>query len=78
MPPVFRSILLHNDGAKHTITSQLTVVEMAVASLFYRGWAVKEIAAYMEISPRMVCHHISVVYEKLGISHREGLAQYMV
>ncbi len=69
---------VHNDGAKHTITSQLTVVEMAVASLFYRGWAVKEIAAYMEISPRMVCHHISVVYEKLGISHREGLAQYMV
>lgn len=69
---------VHNAGAKRTVADQLTAVEMAVASLFHRGWAVKEIAAYMEISPRMVKHHMSVVYEKLGISHREELSQYMV
>jgi len=69
---------IHNAGAKRTVTDQLTAVEMAVATLFQRGWAVKEIAAYMEISPRMVRHHISMVYEKLGISHREELTQYLV
>ncbi len=60
------------------LVDQLTPVEMTIASLFHRGWTVKEISAYMEISPRMVRHHISTVYEKLGISHREELAQYVV
>ena len=68
---------VHNAGAKRTVADQLTAVETAVASLFQRGWAVKEIASYMDISPRMVRHHISVVYEKLGITHREELAQHL-
>jgi len=69
---------VHNARTNRTVADQLTAVEMAIASLFHRGWAVKEISAYMEISPRMVRHHISTVYEKLGISHREDLARYMV
>ena len=69
---------VHNAGAGRTVADQLTAVEMAVAMLFQRGWAVKEIAAYMEISPRMVRHHISIVYEKLGITHREELADHLV
>ena len=69
---------VHNTYAGRTVTDQLTAVETAVATLFHRGWSVKEISSYMEISPRMVRYHISMIYEKLGISHREELARYMV
>ena len=69
---------VHNAYAGRTVTDQLTPVETAVATLFHRGWSVKEISSYMETSPRMIRYHISMVYEKLGISHREELAQYMV
>lgn len=61
-----------------TAVNQLSAVEVAIAALFRNGWAVKEIAAYMDLSPRMVRHHISMIYEKLGITHREELSEYMV
>lgn len=51
----------------------LTLTESNIASLYNRGWAVKEISLHMDISERMVKHHIAMIYEKLGISNREEL-----
>ena len=51
----------------------LTLMEFNIASLYNRGWAVKEIALHMDISERMVKHHVAMIYEKLGIGNREEL-----
>lgn len=55
----------------------LTPTEFTIAMLANRGWVVKEIAAHIDLSERMVKHHLSVVYEKLGVTSREELRNYM-
>ena len=45
--------------------------------MYHKAWSIKEIAANMEISERMVKHHLSMVYEKLGVSSRDELSEYM-
>ena len=60
------------------ITVHLTTTEFAVAMLFNRNWSVKEISQHMDISSRMVKHHLSVIYEKLDVSNREELGQYLL
>lgn len=68
---------IHNELTKSTVTVHLTTTEFAIAMLFNRNWSVKEISAHMDISPRMVKHHLSVIYEKLDVSNREELGQFM-
>lgn len=69
---------VHNLITQNTVTLHLTTTEFAVAMLFNRNWSVKEIAAHMGISPRMVKHHLSVIYEKLDVSNREELGQFLL
>lgn len=69
---------VHKFVTKHSVADNLTTTEFTVAMLFNRGWTVKEIAAHMEMSERMIKHYISMVYEKLGITNREELEQYML
>lgn len=56
----------------------LTVTEFNIASLYNRGWAVKEIALHMDISERMVKHHIAMIYEKLHIGNRTELSKHLL
>lgn len=59
-------------------TKGLTLMEHTIALLYSRGWAVKEIALHMDISERMIKHHIAMIYEKLCIGNRTELAKYML
>ena len=38
----------------------------------------KEIAAYMNLSPRTITNAIQVIYQKLGISSKRELGQFML
>ena len=69
---------IYNGLTHNSVTVHLTTTEFAVAMLFNRNWSVKEISAHMDISPRMVKHHLSVIYEKLDVSNREELGQYLL
>ena len=69
---------IHNELTNNSITVHLSTTEFAIAMLFNRSWSVKEIAEHMGISPRMVKHHLSVIYEKLDVSNREELGRYLL
>ncbi len=60
------------------IADNLTIKEFSIAMLFHRGWRVKEIADHMSLSERTVKNYIQIIYEKLGISGRKELEQYML
>ena len=49
-----------------------------IAMLYNRGWTAKEIAAYMNLSPRTITNTIQVIYQKLGISSKRELGQFML
>lgn len=70
--------IIHNELTESSVTIYLTTTEFAVAMLFNRNWSVKEISAHMDISPRMVKHHLSIIYEKLDVSNREELGRFLL
>lgn len=67
-----------NRKPEQSVAMHLTAQEFSIAMLFHRSWSVKEIAAHMDVSERIVKKHLSVIYEKLGISSRRELEQYLV
>lgn len=69
---------MHNVRTGRDVAYNLTTTELSIATLFHQGWAIKEIAGHMELSERMIKHHLSILYEKLGISSREELGRYML
>ena len=69
---------MHNMRTGRDVAFNLTNTELSIATLFRHGWAIKEIAGHMDLSERMIKHHLSIVYEKLNISSREELGQYML
>lgn len=69
---------IHNPDTKEEVADNLTTTEFTVAMLYSRGWAVKEIAAHIELSARTVTNYISNIYSKLGINDRNELGQYML
>ncbi len=69
---------VHNELTESSVTVHLTPTEFVVAMLFNRGWSVKEISAHLNISTRMVKHHLSVTYEKLDVSNREELGRFLL
>jgi len=69
---------IHNELTESSVTVYLTTTEFAIAMLFNRNWSVKEISSHMGISPRMVKHHLSIIYEKLDVSNREELGRFLL
>lgn len=69
---------IHNPVTGHDVADNLTTTEFAVAMLAARGWTNQEIGAHMNISPNTVKHHISLVLQKLNVSQRQDLKQYML
>ncbi|MBR3784946.1 MAG: helix-turn-helix domain-containing protein [Firmicutes bacterium] len=68
----------HQKAVDKMLADMLTTTELSVAMLYAKGWSVKEIAGHMENSDRMVKHHLTVTYEKLGISSRDELRIYIM
>ena len=69
---------IHNPIARHEVADNLTTTEFTIAMLYNRGWIAKEIAAYMNLSPRTITNIIQVIYQKLGISGKRELGQFML
>jgi len=69
---------IHNPDTQHDVADNLTTTEFTIAMLYNRGWTVKEIAVHMEVSDRTINRHITSVYNKLGISDRSMLNQFML
>ena len=69
---------IHKSDANHEGADLLSMAEFTIALLYNRGWTVKEIAAHMEISDRTVNNRIQVIYEKLGITSKKELGQFML
>lgn len=60
------------------MADDLTTTEFAVSMLAARGWTNQEIAAHLRISPNTVKRYLSAAMEKLHISHRQDLKQFML
>ena len=69
---------IHNPIAQHEVADNLTTTEFTIAMLYNRGWTAKEIAAYMNLSPRTITNTIQVIYQKLGISGKRELGRFML
>ena len=69
---------IHRLISKREVADNLTTTEFSVAMLYNHGWTAKEIAAYMNLSPRTITNTIQVIYQKLGISSKRELGQFML
>ena len=69
---------IHNPIAHHEVADNLTTTEFTIAMLYNRGWTAKEIATYMNLSPRTITNTIQVIYQKLGISGKRELEKFML
>ena len=69
---------IHLLVSKQEVADNLTTIEFSIAMLYNRGWTAKEIAAYMNLSPRTITNAIQVIYQKLGISGKKELGQFML
>ncbi len=69
---------IHNPDTGNRVADDLTTTEFAIAMLAARDWTNKEISAHLGISVNTVKLHISSALQKLGISQRKELAQFML
>lgn len=69
---------IHNPDTQEDVADNLTTIEFTIAMLANRGWTNMEIAEYMEITERTVKQHLTSVYNKLNISNRKQLHNYML
>ncbi len=69
---------IHNSDTGHDVADDLTTTEFTVAMLAARNWSNKEISSHLGVSINTVKLHISSALQKLGISQRKELIQYML
>lgn len=69
---------IHNPFTGHEVADNLTTTEFAVAMLAARGWTNQEIGEHMNISTNTVKRYISIILQKLHITRRKDLKQYML
>ena len=69
---------IHNPLSRNEVADNLTTTEFTIAMLYNRGWTAKEVAAYMNLSPRTITNIIQVIYQKLGISGKRDLEKFML
>ncbi len=60
------------------VADDLTTTEFTVAMLAAQNWSNKEIGAHLGISTNTVKQHVSTVLQKLDVSQRKDLAQYLL
>lgn len=70
-------IKIHNPESVNKVTDQLTPFEFALAMMAAKGKSNQEIADYQHISINTVKFHLSNIYQKLGVSRRSELEQFL-
>ncbi|MEH6477964.1 MAG: LuxR C-terminal-related transcriptional regulator, partial [Sneathiella sp.] len=61
-----------------TLVKKLTPREIEVLEMISRGWATKEIAAALAVSPRTVESHRSHISEKIGTTSVAEMARIAI
>lgn len=69
---------MHNKETNNIVTNKLNPLEFTIAMLFNRNWKIKEIAYHMNVSERTIKNYLSIIYEKLDISSRKELRDYLI
>lgn len=69
---------VHNPETQETVADNLTTTEFTIAMLANRGWTNGEIAAHLNLSEHTIKRYVSEIYQKLGISSRKQLQQFML
>ena len=69
---------MHNKETNNIVTNKLNTLEFTIAMLFNRNWKIKEIAYHMNMSERTIKNYLSIIYEKLDISSRKELRNYLI
>ncbi len=69
---------IHNPTTGHDVADDLTTTEFVISMLAARDWTNQEIADQMGISPNTVKRHVSTALQKLNITQRKELRQYML
>ncbi len=69
---------IHNPDTGHDVADNLTTTEFAAAMLAARDWTNQEIGDHMGISPNTVKRYISTALQKLNVSQRKELKQFML
>ena len=65
-------------GRRGAPTTELTTQELRVAVAVAEGVSNREAGAALFLSPRTVEHHLTRVYEKLGVKSRAALARRLL
>ncbi len=69
---------IHNPDTGHNVADDLTTTEFAISMLAAKNWTNKEISTHLGISVNTVKLHISSALQKLSISQRKELSQFML
>ncbi len=69
---------IHNHDTGNRVADCLSTTEFAVAMLAARDWTNKEIGAHLGISTNTVKLHLSSAFQKLCISQRKELTEFML
>ena len=69
---------IHNPKTNELVADNLTTMEFTIAMLVSRGWSYQEIAQHLDVSVSYVKKLITMTYEKLNITSRRELRQYML
>jgi len=69
---------VHNINTGGNVADNLTTTEFTIAMLANRGWTNGEIAAHLNLSEHTIKRYVSEIYQKLGISNRKQLQQFML
>ena len=68
----------HRATQKRDWPAGLTLREVEVLRLVARGFAVKEVAAQLSISPKTVANHVEHIYVKIGANNRATASLFAV
>ena len=68
---------IHNPDSVNKVTDRLTPYEFSIAMMAVRGKSYQEIADNMHISINTVKFHLSNIYQKVEVSNRKELENYL-
>ena len=69
---------IHNPDTNEKVADNLTTTEFTIAMLANRGWTNSEIAEYMGVTERTVKQRLTDIFNKLSITNRKQLKNYML
>lgn len=69
---------IHNPDTNHDVADNLSTTEFTIAMLYSRGWSYKEIAGHLQISTKSVQRHIANIFDKIGVSDKDKLAEFVL